>query len=57
MDYKRTYRNNICHDNTNQQAAQYNIEALDKRYEEIWEKHADLVERLRAFQTKHFEDS
>jgi hypothetical protein len=32
------------------------IEALYIRYEEIWEKHAGLVERLHAFQTKHFED-
>jgi hypothetical protein len=50
------YHNNIYHENTNQQVARYNTEALDRRYEEIWENHAGLVERLHAFQTKHFED-
>jgi hypothetical protein len=34
----------------------YKTEPLDRKYEEIWEKHADLVERLHAFQTKHFEN-
>jgi hypothetical protein len=51
-----TYRKNIYQENTNQQVARYKTEALDRRYEEIWETHAGLVERLHAFQTKHFED-
>jgi hypothetical protein len=51
-----TYRNNRYHENTNQQVVRYKTEALDRRYTEIWEKHAGLVERLCAFQTKHFED-
>jgi hypothetical protein len=55
MDRIWTYRNNKYHANTNQQAVQYKIEALDRRYEEIWGKHVGLVERLCAFQTKHFE--
>jgi hypothetical protein len=36
--------------------ARYKTEALDRRYEEIWKKHAGLVKRLHAFQTKHFEN-
>jgi hypothetical protein len=48
--------NNIYHENNNQQVARYKTEALDRRYEEICVKHAGLVERLHAFQTKHFED-
>jgi hypothetical protein len=56
MDRIWTYRNNRYHENTNQQVARYKTEALDRRYEEIWAKHAGLVERLHAFQTKHFED-
>jgi hypothetical protein len=48
--------NKIYQENTNQQVARYNTEALDRIYEEIWGKHAGLVERLRAFQTKHFEN-
>jgi hypothetical protein len=56
MDRIWTHRNNIYHENTNQQVARYKTEALDRRYEEIWEKHAGLVERLHAFQTKHFEN-
>jgi hypothetical protein len=51
-----TYRSNRNHDNTNQQALWYKIKALDRRYEEIWEKHTGLVERLHAIQTKHFGD-
>jgi hypothetical protein len=50
------YRNNTYNENTNQQVARYKTEALDRRYEEIWEKHAGLVERLSAFQMKHFEN-
>jgi hypothetical protein len=50
-----TYRNNRYHENTNQQVATYKTGSLDRIYEEIWEKHAGLVERLPAFQTKHFE--
>jgi hypothetical protein len=56
MDYIWTYRNNVYHDNTNHQVARYKTEVLDRRYEEMWEKHAGLVERLHAFQTKHFEN-
>jgi hypothetical protein len=56
MDRIWTYCNNIHHDNTNQQVARYKTEALDRRYEEIWEKHAGLVERLRVFQTEYFEN-
>jgi hypothetical protein len=56
MDFIWTYRNNIYHDNTNQQVVRYNTEALDRIYQEIWVKHAGLVERLHAFQTNHFED-
>jgi hypothetical protein len=52
-DHIWTYRNNIYHENTNQQVSIYKTEALDRRYEEIWEKHAALVKRLHAFQTKH----
>jgi hypothetical protein len=51
-----TYRNNIYHENTNHQVVRYNNEALDRRYQEIREKHAGLVERLHAFQTTRFED-
>jgi hypothetical protein len=50
------YRNNRYHANTTQQVAHYKTEALDRRYEEIWEKHAGLVERIRDFQAKHFEN-
>jgi hypothetical protein len=56
MDHIWTYRNNRYHKNTNQQVARYTTEALYRRYEEIWEKHAGLVKRLHAFQTKHFEN-
>jgi hypothetical protein len=57
MDRIWTYSNNMYHDNTNQQVARYKkMEALDRSYEEIWEKHADLVKRLHAFQTNHFKN-
>jgi hypothetical protein len=56
MDDIWNYCNDRYHENTNQQAERYKIEALDRRYDEIWEKHAGLVERLHSFQTKHFED-
>jgi hypothetical protein len=46
-----TYHNNRYHENTSQQVSQYKIEALNRRYEEIWGKHAGLVERLHDFQT------
>jgi hypothetical protein len=48
--------NNRYHENTNQQVARYKTESLYIIYEEIWEKHTGLVERIHAFQTKHFED-
>jgi hypothetical protein len=51
-----TYHNNRYHENTSQQVARYKTEALGRRYEEIWVKHAGLVERLHDFQTKHFEN-
>jgi hypothetical protein len=38
MDCIWTYRNNRYNENTNQQIARYNTEALDGRYDEIWEK-------------------
>jgi hypothetical protein len=56
MDCIWTYHNNGYNENNNQQVAIYKTEVLDRRYEEIWEKHAGLVERLHAFQTKHFEN-
>jgi hypothetical protein len=51
-----TYHNNRYCENINQNGTRYKTEALDRRYEEIREKHAGLVEMLHAFQTKHFED-
>jgi hypothetical protein len=39
-----------------QDITRYKTEALDRRYEKIWDKNAGLVERLHAFQTKHFEN-
>jgi hypothetical protein len=54
MDRIWTYCNTRYHENTNQQVVRYKTEALDRRYEEIWAKHAGLVERLHTFQTKHF---
>jgi hypothetical protein len=56
MDRIWTYHNNIYHDTTNQQVVRYTIEALYRRYGEIWETHMGLVKRLHSFQTKHFED-
>jgi hypothetical protein len=32
------------------------MEALDRSYDEIWEKHSGLIERLHTFQLKHFEN-
>jgi hypothetical protein len=40
MDRIWTYRNNRYHENTSQQVARYKTEALYRRYEEIWVKHA-----------------
>jgi hypothetical protein len=56
MDRIWTYHNSIYHENTNQQVVRYKTEALGRKYEEIWEKHAGLVERLHAFQMKHVEN-
>jgi hypothetical protein len=56
MDRILTYRYSRYNENTNQQVVRYKTEALNRRYEEIWEKHTGLVERLHAFQKKHFED-
>jgi hypothetical protein len=44
------------YENTNQQVARYKIEALGRRYQEIWGGKCGLVERLHAFQKKYFED-
>jgi hypothetical protein len=56
MDFIWTYHSIIYHENTNQQVERYKTEALNRRYDEIWETHAGLIKRLHAFQTKHFED-
>jgi hypothetical protein len=56
MDQLWTYRNNRYHENTNQQVARYKMEALDRRYDEMWETHTGLIERLHDFQAKHFEN-
>jgi hypothetical protein len=56
MDSIWSYRNNIYNENNSKQVSWYKIEALYRRYEEIWENHAGLVERLHDFKTKHFED-
>jgi hypothetical protein len=32
------------------------MESLDRRYDEMWEKHIGLTERLHNFQAKHFEN-
>jgi hypothetical protein len=56
MDRLCTYRNNRYHENTHQQVARYKMEALDRRYDEIWEKHTGLIDRLHDFQLKHFEN-
>jgi hypothetical protein len=50
MDRLWTYCNNRYHENTNQQVARYKMEALDIRYDEMWEKHTGLTERLHNFQ-------
>jgi hypothetical protein len=56
MDRIWTYHQHIYHENTNQQVPRYNIEALYRRYEEIWENHAGVVKMWHAFQTTNFED-
>jgi hypothetical protein len=56
MDGLWTYRNNRYHENTNQQVARYKMEALDRSYDEIWEKHSGLIARLHTFQLKPFEN-
>jgi hypothetical protein len=57
MDIIWTYHNSRYHENNIKQFSRYKIEALNRRYKEIiCENHADLVERLHDFQTKHFED-
>jgi hypothetical protein len=50
------YRNNRYHENTNQQVARYKMGALDRRYDEMWEKHTRLIERLHDVQATHFEN-
>jgi hypothetical protein len=56
MDRLWTYRNNRYHENTIQQVANYKMEALDRNYDKILEKHSGLNERLHTFQLKHFEN-
>jgi hypothetical protein len=56
MDRLWTNRNNRYHENTHQQVARYKIEALNRRYDVIWEKHTGLIDRLHDFQLKHFEN-
>jgi hypothetical protein len=56
MDRLWTYRNNRYNENTHQQVAKYKMEALDRRYDKIWQKHNGLIERLHNFQSKHFEN-
>jgi hypothetical protein len=56
IDQLWTYRNNIYHYNTHQQVERYKMEALDRRYDEIWEKHTGIIDRLHGFQSKHFEN-
>jgi hypothetical protein len=56
MEILSKYRNDRYHENTNQQFARYRMEALDRSYDEIWEKHSGLIERLHSFQLKHFEN-
>jgi hypothetical protein len=56
VDSLWTYRNNRYHENSNQQVARYKMEALDRRYDEMWEKHTGLTERLQDFQANHFEN-
>jgi hypothetical protein len=56
MDRLWTYRNNRYHENTHQKVARYNMEALDRRNDEIWEKHTGIIDRLHNFQSKHFEN-
>jgi hypothetical protein len=43
------YHNNRYHENTHQQVSRYKMEALDRRYDEMWEKHTGLIERLHDF--------
>jgi hypothetical protein len=50
------YRKNRYHEITHQQVARYKMEALARIYDEIWERHTGLIERLHNFQSKHFED-
>jgi hypothetical protein len=56
MDRLWTYRNNRYHENTNQQVSRYKMEALNRGYDEIWEKHSGLIERPHIFQLEHFEN-
>jgi hypothetical protein len=56
MDHLCMYRNNRYHENTNQQVARYKMEALDIRYDEMWEKHTGLTEQLHDFQAKKIEN-
>jgi hypothetical protein len=50
MDRLWTYHNKRYHENKNQQVARYKMEALDRRYDKMWEKHTGLTERPHDFQ-------
>jgi hypothetical protein len=54
MDRLWMYRKNRYHENTHQQVARYKMESLDRRYDEIWEKHTGLIDQRHDFQSKHF---
>jgi hypothetical protein len=54
MDRLWMYHNNRYHEYTHQQVARYKMEALARRYDEIWEKHTGLIERLHNFQLIFF---
>jgi hypothetical protein len=56
MDLLWTYCNSRYHENTHEQVARYKMEALDRRYDEIWGKHNILIERLHNFQSICFEN-
>jgi hypothetical protein len=56
MDRLWRYHNNRYHENKNQQVARYKMEALNRRYDEMWEKHTGLTELQHDFQAKYFEN-
>jgi hypothetical protein len=56
MDRLWTYRNVRYNENKNQQVARYKTEALGRRYDEMWQTHSALTERLHNFQAIFFEN-